>query len=89
MNFANLEYQSIRLSRAHSAPRRGTGAPPSSEHGSDFWPDISTELATDERDIARQKNTPAILLKEAVGAVLSSIGLVIFLIAVLQVFHAP
>jgi hypothetical protein len=74
-------------SRFQAVPKLGRESVASEERVSDVWPDWSMELS--EEDLARgvEKNRLSIVLWEAVGAVVYSVGLVILLMAILSVLH--
>ena len=75
MAFANFEDRPAslqRLPRIHAASA-------ARERGTDAWPDWSTDLNPQELDKMAQKNKPAIVLWEAAGIVLYSVGLVLLL----------
>jgi len=82
MSFANSENRSVR--HAHLVPARvhGREPAPSCQRLSDCWPDFSTDLSEDQIETAQQKNRPSAVLKEAVGAILYSIGLVVLLMTI-------
>ena len=61
---------------------------PSKERDSDVWPDWSTELDASEIARSTEKNKPATILREAVGAILYSVGLVILLMVIVGALHA-
>lgn len=84
MTIATLEDFRSRV-HAVQTPRKSNVV--SEERDSDVWPDWSTELSQTELTKAVEKNRPSIVLREAVGAVLYSVGLVILLMAVLGVLH--
>jgi hypothetical protein len=60
----------------------------STERESDVWPDWSTELSPFEIAKSAEKNRPSAVLREAVGAILYSLGLVVLLMAIVSVLHA-
>ena len=74
-------------SRVHAVPTPRESSVVSDERVSDVWPDWSTELSESELTKAAEKNRPFGILREAVGAVLYSAGLVVLLMAVLGVLH--
>jgi hypothetical protein len=84
MTLARLESD---CSRFQAVPKLGRESVASEERVSDVWPDWSMELS--EEDLARgvEKNRLSIVLWEAVGAVVYSVGLVILLMAILSVLH--
>lgn len=85
MTIATLEDFRSRV-HAECRPRKSGGV--SDERASDVWPDwSSTELSDIELTQMATKNKPSAILREAVGAVLYSVGLVILLMAVLGVLH--
>ena len=84
MTLASLETGRSRLYVVPSSrPERVT--PP--DRVSDAWPDWSTELSDAELAKAARKNRTSVVLREAAGAVVFSVGLVILLMAVLGVLH--
>ena len=84
MTLARLENDRSRF-RAVPKPRRESVA--SEERVSDVWPDWSTERSAAELAKGIEKNRPFTVLREAAGAVVYSVGLVILLMAVLSVLH--
>lgn len=72
MHFANLVPHTVDI------PRRG----------GDNWPDVWPAPSEQEMKGIRQKNRLTTLLKEAAGAVVYSLGLVILLMTVLALLHA-
>jgi hypothetical protein len=84
MTLARLEYDRGHL-QVVPKPRRKSV--PSGERVSDVWPDWSTQISAAELAEGEQKNRPSAVLREAAGAVICSVGLVILLIAVLSVLH--
>jgi hypothetical protein len=84
MSLARLENDHSRF-RVVSKPRGESVA--TEERASDVWPDWSTELSAAELAKGVEKNRPSIILREAAGAVIYSVGLVILLMAVLSVLH--
>jgi hypothetical protein len=60
----------------------------SKERDSDVWPDWSTDLSTSEIAQSAEKNKPSAVLREAVGAILYSVGLVVLLMVIVTVLHA-
>lgn len=84
MSFAAPENRRVR--HIHLVPLRcpDRAPAPSGQRLSDCWPDFSTELAEDRIKAAQQKNRPSAVLKEAVGAILYSVGLVILLMTLAQ-----
>ena len=72
-------------SRFRAVPRRESVA--SEERVSDVWPDWSTQRSAAELAKDVEKNRPSIVLREAAGVVVYSVGLVILLMAVLSVLH--
>jgi hypothetical protein len=83
MTLANTYGRPARL-HAVRKPDRNV---PSKERDSDVWPDWSTELDASEIAKSTEKNKPATVLREAVGAILYSVGLVVLLMVVLGVLH--
>ena len=57
-------------------------------HGQDNWPDVWPTPSEQDMKRIRQKNRLAIVLKEAAGTVVYSLGLVFLLITILQLVHA-
>jgi hypothetical protein len=84
MTLARLENDRSRF-RAVPKPRRESAA--SEERVSDVWPDWSTERSAAELAKDIEKNRSFIVLREAAGAVVYSVGLVILLMAILSVLH--
>jgi len=84
MTLARLEFDRGHL-QVVPKPRRKSVA--SGERVSDVWPDWSTQIGAAELAEGAQKNRPSTVLREAAGAVIYSVGLVILLIAVLSVLH--
>lgn len=75
-------------SPVHAVPTARKSSVVSGERVSDVWPDwSSTELSDTELTKVAEKNRPSVVLREAVGAVLYSVGLVVLLMAVLGVLH--
>ena len=54
----------------------------------DNWPDVWPTPSEQDMKRMRQRNRLAIVLKEAAGAVVYSLGLVVLLITILQLVHA-
>ncbi len=71
-------------SRPQPAPEPDRDRGLSQERNSDVWPDWSTEIGEAELASSAEKNRPSVILREAVGAVLYSSGLVMLLIAILS-----
>lgn len=57
------------------------------ERDSDVWPAWSTELSPTELAEVARKNRLSKVLREIAGAVAYSVGLVVFLMAILSVLH--
>lgn len=74
-------------STLHTVPTPRKSSAVSDERASDVWPDWSSELNETELTRAAEKSRPSVILREAVGAVLYSVGLVVLLMAVLGVLH--
>jgi len=70
--------------RFHAVPRQESAA--SKERLSDAWPDWPVESRETELAIV-EKNKPSVVIREAVYAIAYSIGLVVFLMAVLSILH--
>jgi hypothetical protein len=84
MTLARLENH---RSRFKAVPKPGRKSAASRERVSDVWPDWSADLSAAELAKSVEKNRPSIVLREAAGAVIYSVGLVILLMAVLSVLH--
>jgi hypothetical protein len=84
MSLARLDYDRGHL-QVVPKPRRKSVA--SGERVSDVWPDWSTEFSAADLVEGAEKNRPFTVLREAAGAVIYSVGLVILLIAVLSALH--
>jgi hypothetical protein len=84
MTLARLESDRSRL---QVVPKLGRESVASEERVSDVWPDWSMELS--EKDLAKgvEKNRLSIVLREAVGAVVYSVGLVVLLMTILSLLH--
>jgi hypothetical protein len=84
MTLARLESD---RSRFQAVPKPGRESVAFEERVSDVWPDWSMELS--EEDLAKdvEKNRPSVVLREAAGAVVYSVGLVILLMAILSILH--
>ncbi len=74
-------------STEHAVPASRKNSAVSNERVSDVWPDWSSKLGEADLTKAVGKNRPSVVLREAVGAVLYSVGLVVLLMAVLAVLH--
>lgn len=83
MTLANLD---IRRSRLRAVPKPQLRVV-LKERGSEVWPDWSTELSPAELAQSAAKNKPSAVLKEAAGAVIYSVGLVILLMTLLSALH--
>jgi hypothetical protein len=57
------------------------------ERDSDVWPDWSTDLSASELAKLVAKNKPSIVLLQASGAIIYSVGLVILLMLVFGEIH--
>lgn len=66
-------------------PRRESVA--SKEGISDAWPDWSAEVSAAELAKTAEKNRPALVLWEAVRTIVTSVGMVVLLMAILGVLH--
>lgn len=82
MAFANFKEDGTR--QFHAIPRTGQRDHRSSDRTSDVWPDFSTEVSDDRIAELVEKNRPSIILWEAVRAVAVSVGMVICLMAALN-----
>lgn len=70
-----------------AVPQPEQGAPPK-ERDCDAWPDWSSEMSASEIAKSTEKNRPIAVLLEAAGAILFSLGLVVFLMVVVSALHA-
>lgn len=68
----------------HAIPRTGQRNRKSPDRISDVWPDFSTGVGNDRIEELAERNKPSIVLWEAVRAVIVSVGMVIALMAVLN-----
>jgi hypothetical protein len=84
MTLARLEND---RSRFKAVPKPGRESAASRERVSDVWPDWSADLNAAELAEGVEKNRPSVILREAAGAVIYSVGLVVLLMAVLSVLH--
>jgi len=81
MTLATLEEFRSKAPAASIARKSGVV---SVERISDVWPDWSTtELSDTELTKVAEKNRPSVVLREAAGAILFSVGLVVLLMTVL------
>lgn len=83
MSFANAENRRVHPIRLVSLRSCGRAR----QRLSDCWPDFSTELSEDKIEIAQRKNRPGAVLKEAIGAILYAVGLVVLLMTLVQLLH--
>jgi hypothetical protein len=56
--------------------------------GGDNWPDVWPAPSEQDMKRIRQKNRLTTIMKEAAGAVVYSVSLVVLLLALLALFHA-
>lgn len=71
----------------HAVPQPDKSVPPQ-ERDSDVWPDWSSEMSAPEIAKSAEKNRPSAVLREAAGAILFSVGLVVFLMVIVSALHA-
>jgi hypothetical protein len=85
MTLARLEND---RNRFKAIPKPGRESAASRERVSDAWPGWSTDLSAAELAKGAEKNRPSVVLREAAGAVIYSVGLVILLMTILSLLHA-
>jgi hypothetical protein len=68
----------------HAIPRTGQRDHKFPERMSDVWPDFATEADDDWIEKQAEKNKPSVVLWDAVRAVVISVGMVICLMAALN-----
>ena len=84
MTLARLENDRSRFQVVPKAHRKVVA---SDDRISDVWPDWSTERSPAESAKDVEKNRPSVILREAAGAIIYSVGLLILLMVVLGVLH--